>query len=84
MLNQIEVEAVLIEALEEINEKWKLGANINSGYCPGAGGLIGSQVLVSVTCQIADILDIKIPDNVYLFLTRMSIDSSQLQKQLTS
>lgn len=70
------VENEITKAIEEINSILKIDANINISCCPGNIG-ISSQILVTLMGRLEGILNVKIPDNCYIFHDRKS------QKQLT-
>ncbi|HEV7332534.1 MAG TPA: hypothetical protein VGN63_15960 [Flavisolibacter sp.] len=70
------VEAKIIKAVEEIKHKLKLDAvTVDTELCPGK--FISSQILVTLIGRLADALEVKIPDNCYIFLDKKTL------KQLT-
>jgi len=59
------VEAEIFTAIDEVNRKFNMSAEITTDFCPGNS--LPSQILVTLMVRIGEKLGVVIPDNCYIF-----------------
>lgn len=71
-ITNVEVEDKIIEALNVVCKTLMIDVSIDGDSCPGKIFGVTSQILVTVMGRLETLLDVIIPNNIYIFHDKKS------------
>ncbi|MFC4213417.1 hypothetical protein ACFOWA_19650 [Pedobacter lithocola] len=73
------VEKTMVDTIQEIADDLGIDMNVEINSRPGSAG-ISSHILVSVMAKLESILDVKIPDNCYIFHDKITLQQLSVRE----